>query len=233
MTEVIPAVMPENFHDLRKKVARVKGLVPIVQIDIMDGEFVPEKSWPYTASGTAEFQDCIRHGGLPYWDEIEYEVDLMIARPEKTVMDWIAVGVRRIIAHVESTDNVKDIIARVEEACARESEEGSCRIECGLALSIATPNETIEPYIHDIDFVQVMGIQKIGYQGQPFDARVPAKIKELLYAHPHLIISVDGGVSIKTAPALVRAGATRLVSGSAIFTSADIGRTITTLAHLS
>ncbi|MBI2618221.1 hypothetical protein HYW58_02095 [Candidatus Kaiserbacteria bacterium] len=233
MVEIIPAIMPENLKDLRGKVARVKGLVPLVQIDVMDGEFVPEKSWPYTASGTKEFQDCVRQGSLPYWDEIEYEVDLMVARPEKVVQEWMALQVRRIIIHIESTNSIHDIISRIEKECSRESEEGICHTERGLALSTATPNETLEPYIHDIDFVQLMGIEKIGYQGQPFDKRVLEKIKSLRHLHPHLIISVDGGVNMETAPALVRAGATRLVSGSAIFTSTDIGRTITTFAHLS
>lgn len=233
MVEIIPAIMPENLSDLREKVARVKGFVPLAQFDVMDGKFVPNKSWPYTPSGTREFQDFVRQGGLPYWDEIEYEIDLMVAHPEVVVDDWISLGVRRIIIHIESAKDIGSIISSAEERLSYESGEGYCLTELGLALGTETPNETLEPYIHDIDFVQLMGIGRIGYQGQSFDRRVLGKIRELLHAHPHLIISVDGGVSMETAPALVRAGATRLVSGSAIFKSTDIGRTITTFAHLS
>ena len=47
MIEIIPAIMPEDFTDLSNKVTRVAGEVKWVQLDIMDGDFVPEKTWPY------------------------------------------------------------------------------------------------------------------------------------------------------------------------------------------
>ena len=40
MTEIIPAIMPDSFFDLEKKAAQVRSLVPLVQVDIMDGKFV-------------------------------------------------------------------------------------------------------------------------------------------------------------------------------------------------
>ena len=71
-----------------------------------------------------------------------------------------------------------------------------------------------------------MGIEKIGFQGQEFSEKVIDKIKELKKRKSEIIISVDGGVDLKNAPALIEAGATRLVSGSAILKSDNIKKTI-------
>jgi ribulose-phosphate 3-epimerase len=62
-----------------------------------------------------------------------------------------------------------------------------------------------------------MGIDTIGFQHQPFDAKVIDKIKEVRAAYPEIPISVDGGVSLENGSALLEAGANRLVVGSAIF----------------
>lgn len=99
-------------------------------------------------------------------------------------------------------------------------------IEVGIALDTTTPNEKVYPLVEKIDFVQFMGIEKIGYQGQDFDARVLEKIANLREKFKRVIISVDGSVNLETAPKLIEAGANRLVSGSAIFESNDIKKTI-------
>ena len=77
-----------------------------------------------------------------------------------------------------------------------------------------------------------MGIAKIGYQGQPFDSRVVAKIEDLRERYPDVTISVDGGVNFESAPKLIAAGVTRLVSGSTILNSKNIEETIYQLKSL-
>jgi ribulose-phosphate 3-epimerase len=71
-----------------------------------------------------------------------------------------------------------------------------------------------------------MGIARIGYQGEKFDERVLDRVKYLREANKDVIIGVDGGVSLKTAPQLLSLGATRLVSGSGIFNAENISRAI-------
>jgi ribulose-phosphate 3-epimerase len=77
-----------------------------------------------------------------------------------------------------------------------------------------------------------MGIDEIGFQGQLFDERVISKIEEFKNKFPKVTVSVDGGVNLESAPKLVKAGAERLVSGSAIFGSDDIESTIGLLKNL-
>ena len=95
-------------------------------------------------------------------------------------------------------------------------------IEIGIGISPTMPVEQIFPLVNSADFVQVMGIDHEGVQGEEFDDRCLDHIKILREKFSDLIISVDGAVSFETAPALISAGANRLVIGSAIFNTDDI-----------
>ncbi|NQV92949.1 hypothetical protein HQ403_00445 [Candidatus Kaiserbacteria bacterium] len=233
MIEVIPAIMPDSYDDFLQKAGRVKGIVSCAQVDVMDGKFVPSISWPYDKKGLAQFKTMVDQGDmLPFWDEVDYEIDLMVETPEDVIEDWIALGARRVIVHVASAVNLKKIIELLEERHGQaEDLEGVAPVELGVALGVEDSLNTLEPFIHNIDVVQFMGIKRIGYQGEPYDERIIPKIESLREEHPHLIISVDGGVSLETAPNLIKAGASRLVSGSTIFKSSDIREVIFKLKH--
>jgi ribulose-phosphate 3-epimerase len=232
MIEIIPAVMPTSTTDLQTKLAQVAGHMSVAQIDVMDGKFVKNVSWPYTED--EEYFEGILHedAGLPYWDQFDFEVDLMIVRPEEVINDWITAGVRRIVIHQESTSNLEKILTDFRTRFTKNEQPDIFDCEIGVAQNIDTPVEQLFHYIEQIDFVQFMGIAVIGEQGNPFDERVLDKIKTLRERVPSIIISVDGGVSLDSAPALVAAGVNRLVVGSAIFKSEDIGATIKEFKHL-
>ncbi|HAO64351.1 TPA: hypothetical protein DCQ44_00010 [Candidatus Taylorbacteria bacterium] len=226
MIEIIPAVMPTSTTDLQSKLAQVAGHMPVAQIDVMDGKFVKGVSWPYTED-EEYFQEILNEdAGLPYWDQFDFEVDLMLVRPEEVIDDWIAAGVRRIVVHAESTDKMDSIITKFRERFPKSEKPDVFDCEIGIALNIETPLGVLAQYFNKIDFVQFMGIDQIGMQGQPFNPAVIEKIKALREAAGGIIISVDGGVSLETAPELIAAGANRLVVGSALFKSEDIGATI-------
>jgi len=219
MTEIIPAIMPKNWDDLRAYVASVEPLVSAVQIDVMDGQFVPSVDWPYIED-TEEIFEKMNTGGICFNDiaPISYEIDLMVENPITHANNWISAGASRLIFHIEGIDYADGLFMEI-------SRDG---IEIGLAMNPDTPNEIVEPHIHTIDFIQCMGISRIGYQGEHFDKRVIEKLKYFRAKFPYLILSVDGGVSLETATSLVLAGANRLVSGSAIWKSDDIIKTIKT-----
>ncbi len=232
MIEIIPAVMPTSTTDLQSKLAQVAGHMSVAQIDVMDGKFVEDVSWPYTED--EEYFQGILHEdeGLPYWDQFDFEVDLMVMRPEEVINDWIAAGVRRIVVHEESTDNLAKILSDFRERFPKSEQPDVFDCEIGVAQNIDTPVESLYPFLDKIDFIQFMGIAEIGVQGNPFDERVLGKIRTLRAHDPKIIISVDGAVSLDTAPELIAAGANRLVVGSAIFKSEDIGATIKEFKHL-
>ena len=66
-----------------------------------------------------------------------------------------------------------------------------------------------------------MGNDKIGFGGVSLDEKVYDRIKLLREKYPDLPIEVDIGVNEKTAPLLVKAGATKLITGSVLFNSHD------------
>lgn len=227
MTEIIPAIMPKTAEDLTNLVSLVHGAVSYVQIDVMDGKYVPEQSWPFPSFESETAPLVHEDDGLPMWQDVNYEFDLMISSPEKFVEKFVRIGGMRIIIHYESApkEMILEAVKKVQDLVT----------EVGIAIDTTTPNEVLDEFINTekpIDFVQFMGIAKIGYQGSPFDERVVPKIKALRAKYPDIMISVDGGVNFDSAPLLVDAGVNRLVSGSTIFESDDVHETVKELESL-
>ncbi len=206
--EIIPAVLPKDFAELEEKIELVKGFVKTVQIDVCDGQFVPNATWPYRKDDQSFAKIVGEEEGLPGWETLNYEFDLMVNRPEEIVEDWIRAGASRIILHAESKGDLAGAFSKLAGA-----------VEIGLALSIETPLEKVVPYLESLQFIQLMGIDNLGFQHQQFDDKVIARVAEVKSRFPDLKVSVDGGVSLESAPKLIQAGADRLVIGSAIFGS--------------
>jgi ribulose-phosphate 3-epimerase len=206
---IIPAILPKNQTELNTKVKQLIGVVSHVQVDVCDGIFVPSKT---------QFQN------LTNIDQIEYELDLMIAEPERSLNEYIEMQPARLVIHIESVKDVQKLFMRLEQVRGI--------IEIGLAISNDTDNAVLEKYIEDCDFIQLMGIQNIGFQGQTFDERVLEKISYFHSKYPDIPISVDGSVNSDTIKKLADAGATRFVAGSAIFADGEVAENIEKLESL-
>jgi ribulose-phosphate 3-epimerase len=94
-------------------------------------------------------------------------------------------------------------------------------VSLGLALNVTTDSAVIEQSLGGIDFVQFMGIARIGVQGQPFDSRVLTQVRTFHTKHPEVAIQVDGGVSLESAKKLVALGVTNVIVGSGILRASD------------
>lgn len=212
MSIVVPAVLPTSREDLKEKLALFAAIPSVsrIQIDVVDGKFATPASWPYTAP--AEFQSMIKNGEmLPRLERIEYEIDLMCFDAEKAAGAWLALGATRLTFHAESTTDLPLFIASARK---RYGDDGL--VSFGLALNIASDLALIEPCLNDIEYVQFMGIARIGRQGQPFDRRVFEKVRVFRNRHPDIPVQVDGGISLPFARQLVSLGVTNLVIGSGI-----------------
>ncbi len=233
MIEIIPAIIPQDFEEINEKMSLVNGFVQTVQIDICDGKFVHSKCWPYVNDVDGDFRKITEEEiGFPFWQSLNFEVDMMVSHPENVVEDWIRAGASRIVLHLESAPNIKDLILELRNKFGWFG-DSPLNIEIGLAINVNTPLEKVFEFLDPntngrslVDFIQFMGIREIGYQGQYFDERVVGRIRDLRTAYPDIIISVDGGVNLDNAEEIVEAGATRLVSGSAVFESENIKETI-------
>ena len=223
-TEIIPAIMASSYEDLAEKVAAVIGIAKIVQIDAMDGKFVDGKSWPYIKSEDKDFIKIIKQDeGLPEWQDFDFEIDLMIRDVENEASKWIAAGASRLVIHYKSEP--EEIIKRT----LRDSKEKG--VEVILDFELDMEIEEIIKILHnfekdvvdgeispiELDGIQIMGIDRIGVQGEKFDHKVLSYVREIHKEFPDLCISVDGGVKPEYARPLADMGATRLVVGSAIY----------------
>lgn len=210
--EIIPAIMPEEFNDIESLVGLVRGHVSTVQLDIMDGKYVPEKTWPflYTHDTDLKFLRS-QDSSLPFWEDVDYELDLMIERPEQDLETWFGIGARRVIFHYHSIHDWKKI----------ETIDHVTRnfIEIGVAITIHDSIDDVFSLIDKqaIDFIQIMGIATIGYQGEPFERDSLGIATRLRSRYPNLPIAIDGGVSIENVIDLKQAGVNRFVSGSGVF----------------
>jgi len=210
--EIIPAIIPKTFSELKAHLEVVAGYVDTVQIDVCDGKFAPNKTWPYLGSGETYQKIVNEEEGMPYWEDVNFEFDLMVSNPNEVISDVARMGATRAYVHIESiaSDALSDLI-----------KEWNHVVEIGLALKPSTPLEVLETFLHEVSSIQCMGSDRISFGGVSLDERVEGRIADLHKRHPELIISVDIGVNAETAPRLVAAGAKRLVMGSAIFKVVD------------
>jgi ribulose-phosphate 3-epimerase len=230
MVEIIPAILEESFEKVRESIARVVNVASMVQIDVCDGKFVPHTSWPIGQDNHDSVSRILNEEeGLPYWDAIDFEFDLMVVNAHEQFDFFVRLGAKRVIFHLEAeTDRnkFKEFLEAID-MYTRET------VQIGVAINTATPIIELESIISNVDFVQCMGIEHIGKQGEPFDESALTQISSLREKYPELIISVDGSVNEHTAPLLVKAGANRLVVGSALMHSYDVRETMREFEELT
>lgn len=239
-TKVIPAILPKDYNDLVSHLDMVQDLVPVVQVDVVDGKFAPNKTWPYVNDSSNQFLKFVNQDeGLPYWDAVDFEVDLMVADPAFVADQWIAAGASRVVVHIASLS--KEAFIRLAQSVHDKGVEFRAGVEIGMMEKAEEYFEELQRVLKEKDFtveavkekgvvsgIQCMGITSVGFQHQEFNPDVLKTISYFRNKYPDVPIAVDGGVSLETAGPLFDAGATELVSGSAVFESENI---IDTLEH--
>lgn len=193
---VLPAILASDERDLLSKISLFKPLGRLVQLDVTDGEF----------AGTGRWNDPRSLEAGPV-DELRFEVHLMIMRPEKHIEEWLKTGCEGMVVHVECVNDISFLKNKCDDF--------------GAYLTLAINNDTeigrLEKLDGNIARIQAMGIKHVGEQGQEFDERTLGRITAIRNTYPNAIITVDGGVTERTLPRLLRAGASRFVVGSALF----------------
>jgi len=204
--------MPESLDEIAAMAGPVVHHATTVQLDLMDGKYVPETTWPFVRGGEAELTHLLSEDeSLPFWDDLDYEIDLMIERPEQDLDTWLHLGAARIVFHYASVKDWDGI--RAIDAVTRNF------TNIGCAVTVHDNLDDVCTLIEEgiFDFIQIMGIAHIGYQGEPFEERCLGIIATLKNQFPHILISVDGGVSLDTISKLYDAGVDRFVSGSGVY----------------
>ena len=210
MAYIAPSLLAADFSALGKELERVQE-AEILHIDIMDGCFVPNLSM-----GPQVVQALRPKGGQVF------DVHLMLVRPLPYIALFRKAGADWITFHIESQDNPGKVIDAIVESGAKP----------GLALRPGTPVEELYPYGERLHSVTVMTVEP-GFGGQAFlehQLDTIRQVRALIERYnPACRLEVDGGISVKTAPAVVAAGADTLVAGSAVYGAAEPAAAIAAL----
>ena len=195
-----PSIISADFTRLAESLKAVEPYSSAWHVDVMDGHYVPNLT-----IGPMVVEAIAKASSLPQ------DVHVMISNVDET-WEWYAkAGARRIAFHAEVSSDAHELCKRMRDA----------GVAPGLAINPDVAVADVERYLEEIDHAIVMSVFP-GFSGQKFIPDVVSKIAQLKDLRGDAItVYIDGGVSPKTAPACVVAGADVLISASAIFGAPD------------
>ena len=204
MRIVAPSILSADFGNLERDIKMVDSSVAEwVQIDVMDGVFVPNISFGFP------IVKAVRKVTNKVLD-----VHLMIVNPEKYVKRFVEAGANYVTFHHEACADPRATIAEIKAVGAK----------AGVSIKPATSAEAIFDYLGELDMVLVMSVEP-GFGGQSFmpDSldKVRALRAEIEAKGYNCLIEIDGGISAKNAREVYDAGVDVIVAGSSVFNAED------------
>jgi ribulose-phosphate 3-epimerase len=196
---IIPAILTEEAAVFNKMVQQAISYTDYVQVDIMDGQFVPSRSITWE-------QIKLMPAGL-HW-----EVHLMVKNPEVHLAGYKKAGASKAIFHFEAVSDPEKVIKTVR----------NLGMGVGLAINPETSIAGIQPLVDQIDSVLFLSVHP-GFYGAKFIPDVLDKIVELRRLRPELNIGIDGGVKENNISQIAKTGVNEICVGSAILTQPDPG----------
>lgn len=205
MSQIIPAILAKNEQEFRKRLSAVEDRAETVQIDVMDGRFVPNTSW-CDLDTIGKLYAGQTHGSAP-----TFELHLMIEDPTAFITQALTIHrVQRILWHIESVADHHALLTLCHDH--------GC--ESGLALSPPTPIDTLEPYMTELDEILILGAEP-GFSGKTLDPQMIKRAHDMKKRWPSVTLGFDVGVNRETIPVLREAGVSRLCAASAVFGHGD------------
>jgi ribulose-phosphate 3-epimerase len=195
--KIVPAVLTDRKDILAGLLKAAEGFAEQVQIDIMDGRFVPSRS--------VSKQD-LQGVSVSSWAEAH----LMVEDPLSWLDSFQALGAKRIIFHFEIRQDKREVVAEIRKR----------NLEVGLAVNPPTQIEEFKELVESVDTVLFMAVHP-GFYGAQFVPEVVDKIKEFKRRYPAKPAGIDGGVKLDNAKEISRFGLDFICVGSAIFNTPD------------
>jgi ribulose-phosphate 3-epimerase len=197
---ITPSILSADFGRLQAEVDSVEEYADWLQLDVMDGHFVPNLSFG------APVIKSLR-------TKLPLDAHLMVLNPADRIAEFAAIHCKNITFHAEAVNgtlNRRKLISAIRGTGAM----------AGIAINPATPLSEIDDVVKDVDLVLVMSVVP-GFGGQAFMPQVLTKVRTLREKFPKLMIQIDGGIDSKTAKEAIGAGANNLVAGSSVFGAKD------------
>lgn len=192
--QIIPAILSANSSIVINQAKIFDGLANVIQLDIIDGQFVNNIT-------------CRPEVLKDVLTQSQIEVHLMVTRPESWLNDCLSIKAYRVYLHAETISS-PTIINNFSQS----------GIEVFLAINPETPIEVFSQYKNLVKGCLILGVNP-GKQGQIFIPQTIDKIISFKEDYPDKIVVVDGGLNQENLKTIASAGADWLVCGSSIFAS--------------
>ena len=198
---IAPSILAADFAKLGEEVEAVQAAgADWLHVDVMDGHFVPN-----ITIGPQVVKALKPHVRIPI------DVHLMISPADPYLDAFREAGADILSIHPEAGPHLDRSLQHIRQIGAK----------AGVVLNPSTPVEEIEWVMEHLDVILVMTVNP-GFGGQAFISGQLKKIERLRQmidaTGRDIVLEVDGGVTPKTAPLCIEAGATALVAGTAVFT---------------
>ena len=205
---IAPSIIAGDMSNLEKEVKRCEdGRADYIHLDVMDGQFVPNKTFDHT-----KIKD------LRPLTLIPFDTHLMINEPIKHIHEYMDAGSDIVTVHAEVCDE-----SSFGEIC---DVLQSNQIGVGLAINPDTelPQWSYK-FVPLLDQVIIMSVVP-GKSGQKFIESTHEKIqrisKDLKQHNFEGYIEADGGVNLENIGSCFEDGARAFVGGSAIIGQSDV-----------
>ncbi len=200
MIKIAPSILSADFTRLGEQVKEAEAAgVDRVQIDVMDGRFVPNIT--FGTQAVAALRPLTR---------LILETHLMVEPPEDFIESFAEAGADTINIHQEATPHLHPAIQQIH----------SLGKKAGVAINPSTPAALLSEVIGNVDLVLAMTVNP-GFGGQELIMETLPKIRQIRRQIEErglkCEVEVDGGINLDTAPLVVEAGADVLVAGSSVY----------------
>lgn len=206
---IVPAVLTDDAAALTLMLRQAEGFTGYVQIDIMDGKFVPTHTVglpEIAAAGTS----------------LSWEAHLMVANPVDYFIPCQTAGACKVIFHYEATETPRDVIQAARRA----------GLQVGLAVNPDTQLESVLPLAKLLDSVLFMTVYP-GYYGAAYIPSVMDKVRAFGESAPDVVTAIDGGAKESNIREIAASGLDYICVGSAVFKAPDPGAAYRRLLELA